>query len=82
MVWQTRQINKVVFLTLSDDTKMKMHVQQFCIPEEQFKEVNAWVIQNFTEPYYIEGSDSEYDKRQWLLIYGEADAVAFKLRWL
>ncbi len=79
MVSQISQMTKDSFLSLSDDAKLKMHRQQFYIEPNEWDEVHEWLAHdNLSGPYYIE----QEDKKIWILLYDETDAVAFKLRWV
>ena len=85
MVTQTREMTKEVFLSLSDDTKVKMHNHQFLVKEDEWNEVFNWIIQNLSDPYYfeIEHSNTSPSKtRRWILLYNVEDATAFKLKWI
>ena len=78
MARQLKQIGKDVFLSFSDKLKLEMHRYQFEVETDDFDEVDDWLRQNISEPYYIEFSDDF----SFVMLYNEEDAVAFKLRWL
>lgn len=80
MIFQTSEMNSGMFFSLSDETKIKMHQQQFCIPFEEWNEMNNWIDENIFGSYYIETDGG--DSVRWILIYEETDAMAFKLKWM
>lgn len=54
MVFRTSQMSTKMFHSLSDETKIKMHTQQFCILSDQWDEIDAWVDENIFGSYHIE----------------------------
>ena len=85
MVTQKREMTKDVFLSLSDDIKIRMHNHQFLVQQTDWKDVLNWTIQNLSDPYYFETEHNKTDgskTRYWVLLYSVEDATAFKLRWL
>jgi len=78
MARQLKQMGKDVFLSLSDELKLEMHRRQFEVDSEDSDEIDDWFVENMSEPYYIEfNNDLNY-----VMLYNDEDAVAFKLRWL
>ncbi len=85
MVTQAREMSDRVFLSLSEETKIKMHNQQFFIDSnDDWSTINEWIGENAMEPYHLEvDSGGKNGKtRRWVFFYDAADAAAFKLRWL
>ena len=85
MISQTREMTKDVFLSLDDETKVKMHNHQFLVEHSDWRDVFGWLLANTFDPFYIETEHSKThvsNTRHWVLFYRDEDAAAFKLRWL
>lgn len=78
MISQTKELSKDTYLSLSDETKIKMNEFQFSLSTEDSEKAEKWLRTGTNHPYYIErGAITNY-----ILFINEEDAVAFKLRWL
>ena len=75
---QFKDICTDIFLSFSDDLKLKMCSQQFSFPDDITEEIRKWIEENITDVYYIEYGDVH----NFVLFVKEEDAMAFKLRWL
>lgn len=78
MISQTKELSNDTYLSFSDGIKIKMNELQFSISVEESVKAEKWLETGTNHPYYIEhGAITNY-----ILFVDEADAVAFKLRWL
>lgn len=77
MIWQIKEFGKEVFLSFSDELKIKILRQQFAYVEQQHDEIKTWLRANANEPYFFELITDHY----WVRFVDETDAAAFKLRW-
>lgn len=77
MVRQVREMGDVTYNGLSEETKIKMHNQQFIINEDEWDEVWEWILSNTQHPYYYERINGV----RYIQFYKATDATGFKLRW-
>lgn len=77
---QTKELSKDTYLSLSDKIKIKMNELQFSLVQDEkvVDPIKKWLRTETNHPYYFEHNAST----SWVLFINEADAVAFKLRWM
>jgi len=76
---QLKDLGEEIYLSLSDEIKMKMCSQQFAFNIDD-DEIIDWIHENANEVYYIEQGDED-QHRSFVLYFSAEDAMAFKLRW-
>ena len=86
-VAKLKVMTEKIFLSLSDNAKLKMISNQLFIyvSLEEYEKMWIWLCDNTSEPFHIA---KERDKDQdtyykcWIYFYEETDLVAFKLKWM
>jgi len=76
-ITQTKEMSKEVFLSLSDEVKIKMTRQQFFFSLNDLKTLYPW-LHEITDVFYLEQTKD----RMFVLFLSEEDATAFKLTWM
>ena len=76
-----------MFLSLSDETKIKMIRNQlfFMIHDDDdhnYQDVFTWLCDNSVNPFYIVKEKDKDSIKAWVYFYDEVDVVSFKIRWI
>ena len=85
-VCNIKHLPEKVFLSLSDETKIKMATNQLfinCDNSDEYDEVFEWLCDNTLQPFYIikEPQPDNKEIRSWIFFYDDIDLAGFKLRW-
>ena len=76
-IQQTKEMSKDMFLSLSDEVKLKMARQQFNFALEDLPTLYPWLNEN-ADVFYLE----QIKETVFIFFLAEEDATAFKLTWM
>lgn len=87
---QMKYIPQNVFLSLSDEMKLRMISNQIYVALDidetvDYNDIFGWLCENVAEPFHVIDEDknaSNKKTKMWIYFYEESDMVAFKLRWV
>ena len=85
-VSRTKHIPESVFMSFSDETKIRMTNNQVYVyicddEEDDWQTVFSWLCDNVSNSF-AHGEEKDDDGiNLWLYFYEESDMVAFKIRW-
>jgi len=80
-VRQTREMDKELFLSLPEKTKIDMLGRQFYISRTAYPKIQKWIFNRAQHPYRIERELDKFTNKfkYWVLFYSKEDAVLFKM---
>lgn len=79
-------MTKDVFLSLSDELKLKMTSNQIFVSISKddditYQDIFSWLCDNTSAPFYMIDEKKHDMVKMWIYFYEETDFIAFKLRW-
>ena len=83
---RNKQVSDEVFMSFSDETKIRMTNNQVYIflpddGEETWETIYIWLCENNSNIFSYEEKRDDDGQKIWICFYEESDMVAFKLRW-
>ena len=82
---EMKHIHDDVFLSLSDEVKLKMSGNQIFVYSENFdvhQKMFLWLCENTNNVFHIkEESKDDGSRKCWIMFLDETDYMAFKIRW-
>jgi len=89
LVTQMKYIPEAVFLSLSDETKLRMVTNQIYVSitdkdVDTWHDIFHWLCENVDGPFHMldEKDKNNIKTKSWIYFYEETDMMAFKLRWV
>ncbi len=76
-ITQTKEMSKDMFLSLSDELKIKMTRHQFFFSLDDLSTLYPW-LHEITDVFYLE----QAKEQMFVFFLAEEDATAFKLTWM